>query len=79
MFFDAPERTFRNISFGVYNRDPSWLERMLELLVTAGLRYLEPAVVLEHANDFPAVHRIAPLTYENTHFVYTHQGQKCGV
>jgi hypothetical protein len=61
LFFDAPERSFRNIFFGVYNRNPSGLERMLELLMAAGLRNLEPAVVPEPANDFPAVHRIESL------------------
>jgi hypothetical protein len=57
LFFDAPEGTYRNISLGVDNRNPSWLYGMLELLMTAGLPNLEPAVVFEPANDFPAVHR----------------------
>jgi hypothetical protein len=30
---------------------------MLELLMTAGLPNLEPAVLMKPANDFPAVHR----------------------
>ena len=47
MFFDAPESSFRNISLWVYNRNPSRLDGMLELLVASGLRNLEPAVELE--------------------------------
>jgi hypothetical protein len=46
---------------------------MLELLVAAGLRNLEPAVLSELADDLPAIHAGAPFHTKNTHFVYTHQ------
>src|ERR1035438_5399466 len=73
LFFDAPQGSFRNILLGVNNRDPARLDRMLELLVAAGLRNLEPAVLLELADDLPAVHTGAPFHTKNTHFMYTHQ------
>ena len=73
MLFNAPQGSFRNIFLGINNRDPAGLDGMLELLVTAGLRDLEPAVLLEPADHFPAVHFGAPFRLENTHFVYTHQ------
>jgi len=73
LFFDALESSFRNIFLGVNNRAPARFDRMLELLVAAGLRNLEPAVLLEPADDFPAVHRGAAFHLKNTHFVYTHQ------
>jgi len=76
LFFDAPESSFRNISLWVYNRNPSRLDGMLELLVASGLRNLEPAVVFEPSNDFPAVHRGAPFHLKNTHFVYTLQQEE---
>jgi hypothetical protein len=57
LYFDASERSFRYISLGVDNRNPARLDGMLELLMATGLRNLEPAVVFEPANDFPAVHR----------------------
>src|SRR5271157_715260 len=61
LFFDAPERSLRNISLRVDYRNPSRLEGMLELLVAAGLPYLGPAVVFESANGFRAGHqRILP-------------------
>jgi hypothetical protein len=61
---------------GVDNRNPSWLDRMLELLVASGLRNLEPAVLLEFANDFTAAHRGASFRSRNTHSVYTDQWLK---
>jgi hypothetical protein len=73
LFFDAPERSFRNISLWVNDRNPSSFDGMLELFVAPGLRNFEPAVLLESANDFPAVHRGASFHLKNTHFVYTHQ------
>ena len=73
LFFDAPESSFRNIFLGVNNRNPAGLGRMLELLVAAGLPNLEPAVLLELADDLAAVHRGRPFHLKNTHFVYTHQ------
>ncbi len=76
MFFDAPERSFRNISLWVNDRDPSSFDGMLELFVAPGLCNLEPAVLLESANDFPAVHCGASFHSKNTHFVYTHQWQR---
>jgi len=47
---------------GVNNRDPASLDRMLELLVAAGLSNLEPTVLLELADDLPAVHNYGPST-----------------
>jgi hypothetical protein len=46
---------------------------MLELLMASGLRDLEPAVLLELADNLPAVHCGAPFQLKNTHFVYTQQ------
>jgi len=60
LFFDTPERSFRNVPLGVNNRNPARLGGMLELLVTASLRNLEPAVVSEPADDFPAIHSAHP-------------------
>ena len=57
MFFDAPEGSCGNISLGIDNCNPARFDGMLELLVATGLRDFEPAVMLESANDFPAVHR----------------------
>jgi hypothetical protein len=73
LFFDTPESSLGNISFGVDNRNSSWLDRMLELLVASRLRNLEPAVLLESANDFTAVHCGASFRFKNTHSVYTDQ------
>ena len=73
LFFDASEGAFGNISLWGNNRNPAGLDRMLELLMASGLRDLEPAVLLEPADDFPAVHRGAAFHLKNTHFVYTHQ------
>src|ERR1035437_2484658 len=56
LFFDAPECSFWNVPLRVYNCNPSRLGGMLELLVAAGLRNLEPPVIGEPADDFPAVH-----------------------
>src|ERR1035441_5883526 len=71
LFFDAPEGSFRNISLGVHNRNPARFDRMLELLVAARLRNLEPAVLLESANDFPTVHRGAPCSQEYTFRIHS--------
>jgi hypothetical protein len=73
LFFDAPESSLGNILFWINNRNPSRLDWMLELLVTASLRNLEPAVLLESANDFTAVHCGASFHFKNTHCVHTHQ------
>jgi hypothetical protein len=73
LLFDALERSFWNISLGVDNRYPSRLDGMLELLVAAGLRHLEPAILLKPADDFLAVHRGASFRFNSTHFVYTQQ------
>jgi hypothetical protein len=73
MFFDAPERSFWKIPLRVNHRNPSWLQRMLELFVTARLRNLEPAVVFELSYHLSAVHCGASFQLKNTHFVYTLQ------
>lgn len=73
LLFNAPESSFRNILLGVNNRNPARLDRMLELLVAASLRNLEPADLPEPADDLPAVHSGRPFHLKNTHFVYTHQ------
>jgi hypothetical protein len=56
LFFDAPECSFWNVPLRVNNCNPTRLGGMLELLVAAGLRNLEPPVIGEPADDFPAVH-----------------------
>jgi hypothetical protein len=76
LFLNALESSFRNISFGVHNRNPARFDGMLELFVAPGLRNLEPAVLQELANDLSAVHRGASLPFKNTHSVYTHQWSK---
>ena len=73
LLFDALEGSFRNIFFEERHRDPTRLYGMLELLMATCLRNLKPAVLLEPADDFPAIHRGAPFRLENTHFVYTQQ------
>jgi hypothetical protein len=70
LFFDAPERSFRNVPLGVNNRNPARLDGMLELLVAAGLRNLEPAIAGEPADDFPAVHSGASF-HLRIHIPYT--------
>ena len=73
LFFDAFESSNWNVLSGKRHGDPARFHGMLELLVTPSLRNLEPALIFELANDFPAVHGDAPLHLKNTHFVYTDQ------
>jgi hypothetical protein len=60
LFFNAPKYSFRHISLGGNNRNPTLLDGMLELLVAAGLPDLEPAVLLKPADNLPAVYGGAP-------------------
>src|ERR1039457_2815102 len=70
LFLDALERSGRNILLGGRHRNPAWLDGMLELLVAARTCHLEPAVLLEPADDFPAVPRGAPFR-SRIHISYT--------
>jgi hypothetical protein len=46
---------------GVNDRDPDRLDRMLEMLVAAFMSNLDPALLLEFADDLPAAHPCTPI------------------
>ena len=58
LLFDASQRANRYISSRMWHSDPSWLHRMLELLVAPNMRNLIPAVLLQALYDFSAGHKI---------------------
>src|SRR5438445_11678639 len=58
LLFDASQRANRYISNRMWHSDPSWLHRMLELLVAPNMRNLIPAVLLQALYDFSAGHKI---------------------
>ena len=53
------------------NRGPALFCRMFELLVTAGLIDLEPAIAFQRSDYVPAVHSgsFLPMLYD-THFIH---------
>jgi len=57
LLFDASQRANRYISNRMWHSDPSWLHRMLELLVAPNMRNLIPAVLLQAPYDFSAGHK----------------------
>jgi len=57
LLFDASQRANRYISNRMWHSDPSWLHRMLELLVAPNMRTLIPAVLLQALYDFSAGHK----------------------
>src|SRR2546421_3195637 len=57
LLFDASQRANRYISNRMWHSDPSWLHRMLELLVAPNMRNLIPAILLQAPYDFSAGHR----------------------
>ena len=57
LLFDASQRANRYTSNRMWHSDPSWLHRMLELLVAPNMRNLIPAVLLQALYDFSARHK----------------------
>src|SRR5262249_7230866 len=50
LFFDAPERSFRNVLPGMRDGHPPWFRRVLELDMTSLLRDLDPTICFQSGN-----------------------------